>query len=287
LFQAPLLNQQRRDLERVQSESLQLASQLAQAIADRDGNAAHVQELSQRFQKSERENSLLQQQLEDLGRQVQALLREVARRDDPSIPSDEEIEKVAPAENVDGLITNNLVLFKSIPALQEQNQKLLKITREMGMRMEAEEKEYKDALERDQLEAIREAHEAIQALQVQLENQQRSHQNTIQAYAKERDTLKTMLSRVQREGAGSVVQVNGHSRTNGGEADTTQGTGKQDDAQSTFEAYRHEMSMDAVKLREEVMSYQREIGQLGASLAKANAKIEHLNGEYFLIISCA
>jgi nucleoprotein TPR len=46
---------------------------------------------------------------------------------------------MAPVENIDKVITNNLVLFRSIPVLQAQNQKLLCIVRKMGAKMEAEE----------------------------------------------------------------------------------------------------------------------------------------------------
>ena len=38
------------------------------------------------------------------------------------------------------------------------------------------------------------------------------------------------------------------------------------------------MGIDTLKLREEVASYQRETSQLEAALAKANAKIEYMNG---------
>lgn len=43
-----------------------------------------------------------------------------------------------------------------------------------------------DCLELEQNEAIREAHDAIQELQSQLEQTQSLHQATIQAYKKER-----------------------------------------------------------------------------------------------------
>jgi hypothetical protein len=81
---------------------------------------------------SVRENELLQKQLEDLGRQVQSLLREIARRDDPTLlaTADEQVQHMA-ADDTDTLITNNLVLFKSI---SEQD----------GVRR----KEYKYAMER-------------------------------------------------------------------------------------------------------------------------------------------
>jgi hypothetical protein len=81
-----------------------------------------------------------------------------ARRQDPTIPSDEELEADSNArENIDEVITNQLVLFGNIPALQAQNQKLLGIVREMGAKMEAEECEYHETLEKEQGEAVREA----------------------------------------------------------------------------------------------------------------------------------
>ena len=62
-----------------------------------------------RLTKTNRENELLQKQLDDLGRQVQPLLKETARRQDPTIPSDEELEadeSMAPVGNIDEVITN-------------------------------------------------------------------------------------------------------------------------------------------------------------------------------------
>ena len=67
---------------------------------------------------------------------------------------------------------------------------LLRCIRELGGRMEREESEYKEQLDFEQSEAIREADEAIQALQSQLETTRSSSQATIQAYIKECDTLK-------------------------------------------------------------------------------------------------
>ncbi|KAH9056287.1 hypothetical protein EDB87DRAFT_1760306 [Lactarius vividus] len=50
---------------------------------------------------------------------------------------DEELEadESTPADNIDQVITNHLVLFRSVPALQAQNQKLLGIVREMGAKI--------------------------------------------------------------------------------------------------------------------------------------------------------
>ncbi|KAJ6621758.1 hypothetical protein B0H10DRAFT_944117 [Mycena sp. CBHHK59/15] len=280
---APILSQQRAEYERLQTEASHIASQLAQALSDRDSQATLAQENSQKLARSTRENELLQQQLTDLGRQVQNLLREIGRRDDPSIPSDADIEMLsaAPAETIDGVITNNLVLFQSIEQLQEQNQKLLKVVRELGDKMEGEERDYREAMEREQGEAVREAHEAIQELADQLERQKSSSDTIIKAYVKERDALKVMLARVEKGGVapnGASTDVNGFGE--GLPPNSTDMAKELAEMQNQFETYRTEMGVDSVRLREEVIASQREVGQLGAALAKANARIEYLSDRH-------
>ncbi len=277
---APILAQQRLEYERLQSESAQLASQLADALAERDSSVSTATDVSQRLMKTNRENELLQKQLNDLGRQVQTLLKEISRRQDPTIPSDEELEadeSTAPAENIDEVITNNLVLFRSVPALQAQNQKLLGIVREMGAKMETEEREYREALEKEQGEAVREAHEAITALQEQLETQRHTHDVKIQAFTKERDALKALLARAERNNAGK----DSRGQSNGA---TTQSDIAKElvEIQQQYDAYRAETGVDSVRLREDTVTAQREVAQLTTQLARANAKLEIAGGTSYL-----
>ncbi|KAG1824960.1 hypothetical protein EV424DRAFT_710307 [Suillus variegatus] len=276
---APILSQQRDEYDRLQSEAAQLALQLSTALAEREANSNAFQEASQKLKKSHSENELLQHQLDDLGRQVQTLLKELGRRTDPSLPTDVEMEEMEPlpAENIDAVITNNLVLFRSIGGLQEQNQKLLKIVRELGSKMEAEEREYREALDQEQSEAVREAHEAIQDLAAQLERQKKSSDMTIQAYMKERDALKAMLARAERSGLhaginGDINGVTGPIKNNV--------AAELEDVQAQFEAYKAEMGTDSVKLREELQQAHRDLGQVNVTLAKANAKIEYLTDRH-------
>ncbi|KAI8994233.1 hypothetical protein BD414DRAFT_506685 [Trametes punicea] len=282
---APILSQQRAEYERLQTEASQLASQLAQALSERDALAIAAEENAQKLAKSTRENELLEKQLEDLGRQVRTLLKELGRHQDPSIPSEEELEQdetTRPAENIDAVITNQLVLFRSIPQLQEQNQKLLRIVRELGAKLETEEKEYKEALEREQGEAVREAHEAIKQLQEQLESHKRSSEVTIQAYMKERDTLRSLLAR-QQEATGARSMI-GHVNGDVQSVDTSSDLAKElEEVQKQFETYRTEMGIDSTRLREEALSAQREATRLGTALAKANAQIEVLTERYRMV----
>lgn len=273
------------EYERLQAEAAQLGSQLSQALSERDSQASLAQETVQKLSKSTNENSLLQKQLDDLGRQVQHLLREIARRDDPTIPSNEELE-VIPIEAVSDtadLISNHLVLFRNIDGLQQQNQRLLKIVRDLGEKMESEEREYRETMEREQAEAVREAHEAMQELAIQLERQKQSSDSIVKAYVKDRDALKAMLARTEtgaRSDASGVA--NGVTAATPGDLENELA-----EVQSRFDTYKLEMGIDSGRLRDELLAAQREINSMSASLAKANAKVEFLTGkEHFRANIC-
>jgi len=223
------------------------------------------------------ENSLLQKQLEDIGRQVQTLLRDIARRDDPTIPPDEELEGL-PLEDITEtqvLITNHLVLFRNIGELQGQNCRLLKIVRDLGAKMEGEEREYRETMEREQAEAIREAHEAMQELAAQLDRQKKSSDSVIQAYVKERDALKGMLARAEKGGNSTITGYTNGDLVLAGSPDTAK---ELLEVQGQFDAYKLEMGVDSGRLRDELIAAQREVNTMSASLAKANAKVEFLTG---------
>jgi nucleoprotein TPR len=203
--------------------------------------------------------------------------------ENPTLPSDEYLSAnpPKPAENIEGVITDNLVLFSSIGELQEQNQKLLKITRELGAKMEAEESEYREALDREQGEAVKEAHEAIQELAAQLERQRKSSETTIQAYMKERDTLKSLLARAEKSMV--VGEKDAEKERHTGENGEIELAKELAETQNQFTVFKTEMGLDSVRLREDLLDSQREIGKLNAALAKANAKVEYLNGGSWLV----
>lgn len=273
---APVLSQQRSEYHRLQTETYELTNQLAQVIAEREVQTRLAQENSQKYNKSTAENKLLQQQLNDLGRQVQNLLREIARRDDPTIPADEDLEQaITEPVNVDQVITNSLVLFKNIGELQTQNQKLLSVVRDLGTKLESDEQEYKATMEREQTEAIKEAHEAIQELASTLEREKEHHTKVVQAYMKEREALKVMAAR----SGGVVPPVDGVPRAieNGTAGDVHDELAKElAEVQSQFEAYKTEIGLDTLKLREDLVQAQREATNATAALAKAEAKVQYM-----------
>lgn len=215
-------------------------------------------------------------QLDDLGRQVQNLLREIGRRDDPTLPVDEDLENVDSvvlSDDVDSMITNNLVLFKLINGLQEQNMKLIKVVRELGARLENGEKEFRVGLERERAEAVQEAHEMLVELRSQLDRQEKSSAAIIQSYVKERDALKSVIARLEAEGPS-------HSRINGNISGSSPNVSHDvEEIQNQFETYRSEMGLDSVRLGEDLVVAQKEVAKLQADVAKEKARTDYCNGE--------
>ena len=120
----------------------------------------------------------------------------------------------------------------------------------------------------------REAHEAMQELAAQLEAQKQSSKSIIKAYVKERDALKTMLSR-----ADASVGLPSESLSNGSPGVSGELAQELAEVQGQFSAYKLEMGIDSGRLREDFIADQREVNGLSAALAKANAKIEFLSGK--------
>lgn len=52
-----------------------------------------------------------------------------------------------------------------------------------------------------------------------------------------------------------------------------------EEQQAMFETFKTEMGIDSSRLKDDLAAAQKEVGQQGANIAKANAQIEFLNGE--------
>ena len=149
--------------------------------------------------------------------------------------------------------------------------------------MESEEREYKEAMEQEQSEAIREVHEAMQELVAQSERQKKNSNNIIQAYVKECGALKAMVVRAEKAPGALPAGINGD--TTGAAAEgQSELVNELVEVQNQFEAYRTEMGVDSVRLREDLAATQREVAKLGAALAKSNARNEYLTGTLFLYL---
>ncbi|KZV68448.1 hypothetical protein PENSPDRAFT_735917 [Peniophora sp. CONT] len=263
---APVLAQQRAEYERLKSEADDLAERLHEALAQRDQVAGEAADYAAKFKRVSGEKELLMAQLKDMGAQVQGLMKALARAQDPHLPPDEELEGMAvEADNIDAVISNELVLVASIPALQARNQQLLALVRKLGEEMEGEEREYRRAVEDENNKALQEAARAIEALQDEKEDARRAGEVQAKALIKERDTLRAML---ERSTGSRQLAIEAGS--------TGEEVRELEEVQAQFAAFREEADVDGARLRELAFGAQREVAEVQALLAKANANVEFL-----------
>ncbi|KAG8887935.1 hypothetical protein FRC00_000218, partial [Tulasnella sp. 408] len=115
---APTLQEQRNEYERMQRELERLGPQLAEALQERDVESRNARLALERAAAKDGENTQLERQLSDLGRQVRHLLREIEIRENPALEA-EAYEEPAGATvpdltDTDRIITDQLTLFRSI-----------------------------------------------------------------------------------------------------------------------------------------------------------------------------
>lgn len=174
--------------------------------------------------------------------------------------------------DTDSVVSAHLVTFRSINELQVQNQKLLRITREMGARMEKGEE---DAIARragQENAAVEEAHELILRLKDEIETERAK----TDAFARERDMFRRMLAQ-RTSGGGGEGGVDG--RGDGSmDVDTPRLLA---DVQANFDAYKAEITEDTKRLRLDLESAQHEAGATRTDLAKSKAQYDFLNGWSF------
>ncbi|KAH7340679.1 hypothetical protein B0J17DRAFT_612069 [Rhizoctonia solani] len=255
---APLLTEQRIEYERLQQTAADLTQQLADSLKAQEG----VRAIEADRDTCKREVQVLQTQLTDLSRQVVVLTREVAIRDDPSLAGEEFIVSDEMDEDVtatDELITSELVLFRSLPELQAQNARLLRMTRELGARLE---KEVANSSEGENLDAaLREAGEVVERLEKEVE----SLNLRTESLKRERDAWK----RVARGNAPADLAT--ASTSNGEERIPPELIPARVDEELLKQL--EERTKEAAQLREELAAAQREGARLGAQVAKASAQV--------------
>lgn len=286
---APALAAQREEVERLHLELEEMSSHFASACQEKDEAERTSEDRRLELQKATRENEIMSQQLADLGRQVRALLREVTIRDDPSaaerleadgselpdptLGGDEDHDQ----DETQAIITSQLVTFSSLTDLCAQNARLLRVTRELGSRMEKEEEDYKNKLARSESGAVQEASRVIQRLNEAL----RSEKAMTEAARKERDIFRSMAASGRGraasgsgagQGAGGVFQSSNHD-----DARQQELARSYTQLQTQFDAFKTETATDTERLKNDVLEARREAGQ--ASIQAAREKGAKENAE--------
>jgi nucleoprotein TPR len=223
------------------------------------------------------ELSSVQSTADDLSRQVQSLVRQIAVQNDPALanlPLDGDAEA-----STGDIITDHLLEFRSIRSLQEQNVKLLKLTRGLMAKLDSQEISRATADDGDIQVGLTldQATETIEKLHHQLLDAQRKINEVI----RERDTLSKLL--VRGEGLRKPAQVGGNGLGESGS----------DAQEALVQRLQEEMADERRKADEEVERVRKELGarkeELGTAevgRAQAEAKATLLKGSFRCMSNC-
>lgn len=137
---APEWKRQEIECQNVMASNEELNQQLDKLINERVSIRAEVAEASDKYKHMERENKQLTASQNDLSRQVCYLLKEIEQmRRGFSTEHDQSISSNMSASEV---ISKKLVTFNDIVELQENNQKLLLLVRDLSSRLEELEEQH-------------------------------------------------------------------------------------------------------------------------------------------------
>jgi len=308
----PEIEELRADHGRLESEVSDLSALVDVVGKERDQALKGAKKHEGQIQAKIKEGEVLRQQLRDLSSQIKILLMEAHLRDNGQDALGDEgraqLERLANGDpggegsegvtDTDRYISTNLVTFRGIVELQEQNAKLLKITREIGDRMEHEEGQ------RKQTEAARDW-EDLQQKYERCKDEIKSLVTQSQSYIHERDMFRRMLAhRGQIPADADTSSLFGQS-LNGDGAPMTSGpanilnsvedkpTSKDladyakllKDMQAHFDAYRQEAATDRSTLKEQVDNLSKTNSELRSEAVRSNSQVTLAHERYEMLRS--
>ncbi|GAC97197.1 filament-forming protein [Pseudozyma hubeiensis SY62] len=276
---APQLQAQREETERLTADLGEMVAQVATASQERDTAQSDAKRLKLDLERISRENGFMSQQLADFGRQVRELTKAIILRDDPDAAARLEddgsflaeldaigpLPETLPESDTQSVITSELVTFQSLTELCSQNARLLQVTRQLGAKMEEEERNYKARLADEEDDAVNEARDLI----VRLEDEVRQERYKMEEVSKERDLFRQLCS----TGGRSAEAKAGEEHASGAIAPINSGLplAEYEALRARHERLKTETDNELSRYREEIRSLQVEISKTTVSSAREQA----------------
>ena len=175
--------------------------------------------------------------------------------------------------DTDAVVDQHLVTFRSVSELQANNQKLIRVTRELGQRMESQEADLRSRIHNQENAAVSEAHELIKSLKDGLSTAHTKLESAI----RERDMFRRLVS--QNSSHGLNGRSNGIQQSSATEdEDAIEARRALSDLQTSFDAYRNEMSIDLDRMKEDLANSHRSTRAAEVNASKAQAQADFLTG---------
>lgn len=292
--------------DRLQQEVVEMSKFLDQTGKERDRAKKDARKAESEASTAQAEIKILRQQLRDLSAQIKMLLCDIDARerglDALSTSERSHLERLARGEvsedafegltDTDRFISQRLTVFRNISELQEKNEELLKITRQLGAQMESEEAlAAKNQAAQDRAE--------VQTLRSKIEkykDELHSMTTRSESYIKERDMFRRMLQhRGQLPPNSDLASIFGqsvegnqngilHTIEHNPGASTTYPVVLRE-LQAQFDQYREEQTIDRRTMKDQIEKLALEKSSLHAEIAKLNSQVTLTSERYDLIQS--
>ena len=288
----PVIENMQAEQDRLQQAVVDMSNFVDQVGTDRDRARKDLRKAQSEASTAQAEANILRQQLRDLSAQVKMLLFDLESRDQGLTALDTaeraQLERFARGEvgdddfegmtDTDRFISQRLTIFRNVKELQERNEELLKITRQLGAQMESEEA----------LAARHQAakdHEEVNSLQAKIEDYKDELKSMVtrsESYIKERDMFRRMLQhRGQLPPNSDLASMFGQS-VDGNQNSVVATIEQRDNAnyatllrelQSHFDQYREEQTTDRHTMKEQLEKLSSDKGLLQAEIAKTSSQL--------------
>ncbi|KAK0742318.1 hypothetical protein B0T21DRAFT_328018 [Apiosordaria backusii] len=248
------------------------------------------------------ENKIFRAQVRDLGTQVHVLVFNAHAQEkgmDMLTPEEhEQFERMQRGEITENaledmsdthrFITERFVVFKDIVDLQQKNEELLRITRQLADQMEKEEAQAKVRQEALELENPQQLHDTIRQLQEEIQTLLVKSKS----YVQERDMFRRMLQ--QKADTAEIRQALGIAGEGEREVLASieqQSQGEPDmvsayrDLQIQFDSYRADQSADKNALKDQIQKLSSEKAALQSEVSRISSQLTLATERYSILES--
>ncbi|KAK3724794.1 Protein mlp1 [Vermiconidia calcicola] len=284
---APEYIEIRKAHDELEQQVLEFSRLLEDANSNRDNALKETERWQSDAEAKTREGEILRQQLRDLATQVKILTVESRCYEEglDAMSADEkyQLEQMARGDTQNETVTNQfisqkLTIFHNVSELQEQNQRLRDMLRQLGDQMEGEEARRKAAESEANAQEVEELRQQVG----RYKDEMQATATQIDSYVKERDMFRRMLQRRGDLYPGMDLQtafgqsVPPATPQRNGTTDVPQTPRSKDmedlnkllkEQQAFFDQYRNESSQDRKMLKDQADSLGREKSSLQSELA--------------------
>ncbi|KAJ5138371.1 uncharacterized protein N7515_003219 [Penicillium bovifimosum] len=278
----PEIEEGRAERTRLEQAVVEMSTLLEAASKERDNALKESRKWQGQVEGLAREGDILRQQLRDLSAEVKVLVLEVAVAKHGEDYDREELEKIARGEleesskdlNETGrFISKNLTTFKDLHELQDQNNTLRRMLRELGDKQEGEEAQAKEAERLADMNELKELRIRAQTSRDEIANLSAQ----MQSFVKERDTFRSMLMhrRFTADDSSGFSQsmplgATPQGALEGGGPDSAELLHK---VQAHFDTFREETIADRKALQQQVNELSRKNSELLSDISRSSSQL--------------